>query len=293
MLGQYASRAHDVKLDVLLNEIKQIRKSEPQTNILVYTEYVDSLMAAQALLSAAKLGKILTITGADNSEQRQQTTTQFRTQDNIILISTDASAEGLNLHDRCHHLIHLELPWNPNRLEQRNGRIDRYGQWQTPQIRYLYLCGTFEERVLARLIAKYERQRDRLRSVPNTLGIGVNDLQEEGLFAAIAQDDGSGLGAGRCTPINFLGDAEDTDSTDIAEIQALLEEVDKSLRRFEQSGKLQSWIVDGAAADEVARTVRRMRLKSVAELAMDLLDFVDKPCLLKAANPRKKMALRF
>ncbi|MBI3800828.1 MAG: SWF/SNF helicase family protein [Deltaproteobacteria bacterium] len=87
-----------------------------------------------------------------------QVTERFRTQDNLVLVSTDAAAEGLNLHDRCHHLIHLELPFNPNRLEQRNGRIDRYGQQYDPIVRYLFLRGTFEERILLRLIAKYERQ---------------------------------------------------------------------------------------------------------------------------------------
>jgi SNF2 family DNA or RNA helicase len=56
--------------------------------------------------------------------------------------STDATAEGLNLHERCHQLNHLELPCNPNRLEQRNGRIVRYGQLSEPEERYLYLAGT-------------------------------------------------------------------------------------------------------------------------------------------------------
>ncbi|MDV2992473.1 MAG: RNA polymerase-associated protein RapA [Chroococcidiopsis sp. SAG 2025] len=86
-------------------------------------------------------------------------------------MSTDATAEGLNLQQRCHHLIHLELPFNPNRLEQRNGRIDRFGQEREPVVHYLFLHDTFEERILLRLIAKYERQRSRLTFVPNTLGL--------------------------------------------------------------------------------------------------------------------------
>ena len=56
--------------------------------------------------------------GSDDEPKRRQTTTAFRQRDRVILVSTDAASEGLNLHDRCHHLIHLELPWNPNRLEQ-------------------------------------------------------------------------------------------------------------------------------------------------------------------------------
>ena len=45
-----------------------------------------------------------------------------------ILLATDAASEGINLQAHCHRLLHWEIPWNPNRLEQRNGRIDRHGQ---------------------------------------------------------------------------------------------------------------------------------------------------------------------
>ena len=45
-----------------------------------------------------------------------------------ILLATDAASEGINLQPHCHRLLHWEIPWNPNRLEQRNGRIDRHGQ---------------------------------------------------------------------------------------------------------------------------------------------------------------------
>src|SRR5207253_7584136 len=119
----------------------------------------------------AGLGEVLTMSGDDDDRTRSAITEHFRTRDGLVLVSTDAAAEGLNLQARCHHLLHLELPFNPNRLEQRNGRIDRYGQTYNPVVRYLYLQGTFEERILFRLIAKYERQRERLTFVPNTLGL--------------------------------------------------------------------------------------------------------------------------
>ncbi|NIN69742.1 MAG: hypothetical protein GTO63_34670, partial [Anaerolineae bacterium] len=117
-------------------------------------------------LRSTGVGTVLTLSGDDSEAVRRQVTDQFRTQDGLVLVSTDAAAEGLNLHQRCHHLIHLELPWNPNRLEQRNGRIDRYGQTENPIVRYLFLRGTFEERILLRLIDKYEKQRAKLTFVP-------------------------------------------------------------------------------------------------------------------------------
>jgi superfamily II DNA/RNA helicase len=79
------------------------------------------------------------MTGLLDDGARGRITERFRSESGLILVSTDASAEGLNLHQRCHNLIHLELPFNPNRLEQRNGRIDRYGQEFEPLVRYLFL----------------------------------------------------------------------------------------------------------------------------------------------------------
>lgn len=265
LLKAEAALEHDPKLDQLIKEVKAIRKQEPAASILIYTEYVDSLHEVERRLKDDKLGPVLTIHGTqrdadeDKSEHidRRTVTERFRTQDKLILVSTDAAAEGLNLHERCHHLIHLELPWNPNRLEQRNGRIDRYGQWQTPVIRYLYLCGTFEERILARLMAKYERQRNRLKFVPNTLGIDVTTLPEEGLFAALAE--GESTIGNPCRRLHFTEGADDADDPDV---KALLEEVESVLNRFENVTKTHKWLGDeGAAADEISQRQAKRALE--------------------------------
>ena len=75
---------------------------------------------------------MLAINGLDPERERTRIAERFAERDGIILISTDSLAEGLNLQQRCCNLIHLDLPYNPNRLEQRNGRIDRYGQERDP-----------------------------------------------------------------------------------------------------------------------------------------------------------------
>ena len=130
------------------------------------------------------------MTGLLDDRARGRITERFRSESGLILVSTDASAEGLNLHQRCHNLIHLELPFNPNRLEQRNGRIDRYGQEFEPLVRYLFLRGTFEERILMRLIVKYERQRARLTFVPNTLGLDTStERGSERLLKSLLTDE--------------------------------------------------------------------------------------------------------
>ena len=162
-LGE-AAEAFDPKLDAIAREVRAIRAVHPATNILIYTEYADSQLAALRALRGAVEGEVLAINGLDTERERTRIAERFAEEDGIVLVSTDSLAEGLNLQQRCCNLIHLDLPYNPNRLEQRNGRIDRYGQEHDPQIRYLYLAGTFEERLLLRLIAKYEKARAQLRS---------------------------------------------------------------------------------------------------------------------------------
>ena len=88
----------------------------------------------------------------------------------ILLVSTDAASEGLNLQDHCHRVIHYELPFNPNRMLQRQGRVDRFGQTQACEFAFLYAKDTYEGEVLARLFAKIENQVLRLGSVGDVLG---------------------------------------------------------------------------------------------------------------------------
>ena len=56
-----------------------------------------------------------------------------------VLLTGDVASEGVNMHRQCHHLIHYDLPWSLIRIEQRNGRIDRYGQEHQPEFAALIL----------------------------------------------------------------------------------------------------------------------------------------------------------
>ena len=262
---------HDPKLDALVENLRAIRKEEPGANILVYTEYADSLHRVKQRLDAEKIGTVLTLEGADDEPTRRATTEAFRSNDKLVLAATDAASEGLNLHDRCHHLIHLELPWNPNRLEQRNGRIDRYGQWREPVVRYLYLRGTFEERVLARLTAKYERQRSKLRFLPNTLGLDLLETPDEHvlekLLAVLPE------AQPKRPAFSF---ATQEDQPDDPDVQALLLEIDASLNRFEAAARAHEWLADeGLHAGELdRREAERARQEGRRTAEVDLARFV-------------------
>ena len=246
-LGE-AALVHDPKLAALVLEIRLIRLRHPNANILVYTEYADSQRVAVEAL--AEIGGVLTISGADPESARTRAAERCAEEDGMILVSTDSLAEGLNLHQRCFHLIHLDLPYNPNRLEQRNGRIDRYGQRNDPEIRYLFLAGTFEERLLLRLIAKYEKARACLSVMPNTLGVSADPVSlHEPLFAGFAED----LFSGMPRLIHSLDlAAEDTDSDAYRD---LLREIDRAFQGFDRMAVRHGWLSGGPVPDPAPETL--------------------------------------
>jgi len=92
-----------------------------------------------------------------------------------VLVTGDVASEGVNLHSQCHELIHFDIPWSLIRIEQRNGRIDRYGQQHPPQITTLLLDPASEQfsgdlRVLSRLLEREQEAHRALGDVASLMG---------------------------------------------------------------------------------------------------------------------------
>jgi len=265
----------DPKLAALAAEVREVREREPRANVLVYTEYTDSQAALVAALAAAGIGNVLSLSGEDDEARRKAVVARFCREDGLILVSTDASAEGLNLHARCHRLLHLELPFNPNRLEQRNGRIDRFGQRLAPEVRYFFLRRTFEQNVFLRLVAKYERQRARLTLVPDTLGVSAaRDAVARGLIEGLLASE-----TRHAAPTErFLFDlsAPDDPSAEEAAVRDLLEEIDRSFRGFERAAKTYAWLGEQGlnAEARLADEAERARAAGNDSVAVPLETFV-------------------
>ncbi len=166
--------ARDPKIEALVAYLEHVFAEDPGAKVIVFTEYLDTLEAVRAALDAGAAGlkdAYVVLRGGLTRRQREQVQTRFETPEIRVLLATDAASEGLNLQRACHRLVHLELPWNPNRLEQRNGRIDRYGQTRSPEIRYLYYPDSPEDDVLARLVLKIEEMAETRVSTPDVLGV--------------------------------------------------------------------------------------------------------------------------
>jgi superfamily II DNA/RNA helicase len=107
-----------------------------------------------------------------------------------VLLATDAAGEGLNLQPRCRLVINLELPWNPMRLEQRIGRVDRIGQQRTVHAINLLASGTAEPGILARLARRLDRARTTVGAIEDVLG-----PSDERVMAACLDLDGGFRGS--------------------------------------------------------------------------------------------------
>ncbi|MGH9386054.1 MAG: helicase-related protein [Vicinamibacterales bacterium] len=123
--------------------------------VVIFTEYRDTVDALASALSPQRALAI--IHGAIPIELRCEAIDRFTTGGADVLVATDAAGEGLNLQHRCRLVINVELPWNPLRLEQRIGRVDRIGQTRRVHAVHLVHRNTIEDTVLARL----ERRRSR------------------------------------------------------------------------------------------------------------------------------------
>ena len=128
--------------------------------LVIFTEHKDTLLYLQERLSNNGY-HVAIIHGGMSVDERRESQCRFMTPDIQILICTDAAGEGINL-QFCRLLINWDIPWNPNRLEQRMGRIHRYGQKSDVIVFNMVAGNTREGVVLEKLLTKLDIIREQL-----------------------------------------------------------------------------------------------------------------------------------
>ncbi len=126
--------------------------------LVIFTEHKDTLLYLEDRLKNDGY-KVVTIHGGKLVDERREAQWAFAKPETQILIATDAAGEGINL-QFCRLLINWDIPWNPNRLEQRMGRIHRYGQKQDVLVFNMVASNTKEGKVLERLLTKLDIIRE-------------------------------------------------------------------------------------------------------------------------------------
>lgn len=185
------------ELRSLLNNLKVIDGAK----LVIFTEHKDTLLYLEERLTRANGYQVATIHGGKSVDERRQAQWDFFKLETQILIATDAAGEGINL-QFCNLLINWDIPWNPNRLEQRMGRIHRYGQKQDVLVFNMVANNTREGQVLERLLTKLDIIRegigdDRVYDVIQDVleNVGLDDVynavlngQQTSLNDFLAQD---------------------------------------------------------------------------------------------------------
>ncbi|WP_369017685.1 helicase-related protein [Thermatribacter velox] len=169
LLIEKARRVIKSEEEVKLRELKKaieegfekIKEMNGNPKILIFTESRDTL--EYLVEKIQRWGyRVNFIHGGMNIEERVRAEKEFRDQTEVM-VATEAAGEGINL-QFCHIMINYDIPWNPNRLEQRMGRIHRYGQQKDVYIFNLVADDTREGKVLARLLEKLDEIRRKLGS---------------------------------------------------------------------------------------------------------------------------------
>lgn len=175
-------------------------KGAPWTNrrVLIFTEYTDTKryleqqLATVIAASDLAVGRIDTYHGGIGEERRKAIQLAFNSNPEDhplrILIATDAAREGLNLQNYCSDLFHFDIPWNPSRMEQRNGRIDRKLQRESVvSCYYFVLPQRSEDRVLEVLVKKTNTIAQELGSLSPVIEKNIATLFNEGIKEQLEQ----------------------------------------------------------------------------------------------------------
>ncbi|MBK8078174.1 MAG: DEAD/DEAH box helicase [Kineosporiaceae bacterium] len=184
------------KLDVLVDYLRRIGVGRgSDTRVVCFSERLATLAWLEAALPE-QLGlpavAVAVLQGNLPDDTQQAVIESFGLTDSPIrvLLAGDMASEGINLHQHCHHLVHIDLPWSLIRIEQRNGRIDRYGQTEAPQIAALLATSSHGEfsadvRVLTRLLAKEDAAHRALGDAASLMRLHDVGAEEEAVARAL------------------------------------------------------------------------------------------------------------
>ncbi|MBK8691118.1 MAG: DEAD/DEAH box helicase [Deltaproteobacteria bacterium] len=150
--------------DLIAQRLRRERAWRDDERLVVFTEYLATLEYLSARLRQ-RYGEgdwLVSLYGGLDDEERDAVKRAFNDRASAarVLVATDAAGEGLNLQRSCRLLLHWDIPWNPGRMEQRNGRVDRYGQARDVELFHFDSPDDASMRFLGRVLFKRSQTRE-------------------------------------------------------------------------------------------------------------------------------------
>lgn len=187
IIGQLKGITVDAKAAALIVNLRDIFAEEPDGKVLIFTQFRDTQSMLQGLISERGWTAHL-FHGGLNVAEKDRAVEQFRNGTGPqVLISTEAGGEGRNL-QFAHLLVNYDLPWNPMRVEQRIGRVDRVGQEHPVLVFNFHVRGSIESRILEVLDQRINLFEDSIGGLEPILGDAEDDIRAAMRLAAADRD---------------------------------------------------------------------------------------------------------
>ena len=172
LLGRLRGLPKDSKWEHCAALLRQIDAAEPGAKVLVFTQYRVTQAKLRERLEAMFPGAEIELVHGDvEAADRRLARIRFENESRF-LISTEAGGEGVNLQKACHVMVNYDFPWNPMRLQQRIGRLDRYGQQRVVQVFNLRVPDSWDQQISTRIL-------ERLEVIQKTMGLSGSGLVED------------------------------------------------------------------------------------------------------------------
>jgi superfamily II DNA or RNA helicase len=186
----------DSKYETLRELLRHVWEEEPDAKVLIFTffagtsNYLVDRLSQEGVSALRIAGDVPSNAHNPVQDERGKRMRRFREDPQVrVLVSTEVGSEGLDF-QFCHHLVNYDLPWNPMVVEQRIGRIDRFGQGsEVVHIHNLVVEGTVEDRILARLYERIGLFKAAIGDLETILGETVGELARDYLSARLRPEE--------------------------------------------------------------------------------------------------------
>ena len=183
LLSRLSGLSKDSKWERCADLLHQLEAVEPGVKVLIFTQYrATQLMLKERLERLFPGAQVEVVHGEVDAADRRSARIRFENESRF-LVSTEAGGEGVNLQKACHVMVNYDLPWNPMRLQQRIGRLDRYGQQKEVTVLNLRVPDSWDHQISTRILARLEV----IQRTMSLMGAGLVEDYREMILGEIAE----------------------------------------------------------------------------------------------------------